>query len=186
MARYRRYYRRYVRAAKKKWASNTVELRISSGTIAAESFDGIGQIICQNGDRVAQSATSIKSSAQILKTTRFRFRGVISNNGNSYLSLLYYIAYVPEGASALFVGTAALTDLGNYGFYSHPEWVMAWGRKDYTNSAQNNEISLTTKLKRNLNSGDSIYFIACWINNSASQVTAYPISGTVSYMCCAN
>lgn len=186
MARYKRYYRRVVRAAKKKWASNTMEIRVASGTVAGEQFGSIGQIICQNADRIGASAASAKSSAQILKTTRFRFRGVISANVNAYCSLLYFITYVPEGASALFVSSGNLTDLGNYGFYAHPEWVMAWGRKDFSNSTQGNEISLTTKLKRNLNSGDSIYFIACWINNTSSQVTVYPVSGTVSYMCCAN
>ena len=68
MARYRRYYRRYVRAAKKKWASNTMDIQISSFNVGATGFAAAGQGICQNGDRINAAAGGIQSSAQILKT----------------------------------------------------------------------------------------------------------------------
>lgn len=188
MARYKRYYRRYVRAAKKKWASNTMEIQIATTTVNSSSFTAIGQIILQNGDRVNAAAAGLKSTAQILKSSRFRFRGVIVDTTTvTGVSLLYFITYVPEGGNALFTGNGALTDLGNFGFYTHPEWVMAWGRKDFIGSSQSNELSLTTKLKRNLNSGDAILFIACWIDrNTTSSASVPSIQGTVSYMCCAN
>ena len=186
MARYRRYYRRYVRTAKKKWASNAMDVRLTTLTIPATGFHAIGQCILSNEDRISNDAAAVKSSAQILKTSRFKFRGVISFNTSSNVSLLYFITYVPEGALALFTGNGELSAFGNFGFYTHPEWVMAWGRKDFVNNSTSNEISLTTKLKRNLNSGDAIYFIACWVNPGASSTNASLINGTVSYMCCAN
>ena len=186
MARYKRYYRRYVRAAKKKWASNTTEIRISGATVPADSFTAIGQGILQNGDRINSSAVGIKSTAQILKSGRFKFRGTINVNVSSNISVLYFITYVPEGAAALFTGSGTLDAFGNYGFYSHPEWVMAWGRKDYVNSNQSNELSLTTKLKRNLNSGDAIFLVICWINPTTGSTTTSGVQGTISYMCCAN
>ena len=186
MARYRRYYRRYVRAAKKKWASNTTEIDIAYVTVPAGSFYATGQGILQNGDRINTSAGGIKSTAQILKCSRIRFRGTITTSISAGVSLLYFITYVPEGAVTLFTGSGTKETLGNYGFYAHPEWVMAWGRKDYSNTTQNNDISLTTKLKRNLNSGDSIFLIICWINQSVNSVTSASVTGTISYMCCAN
>lgn len=187
MARYRRYYRRYVKAAKKKWASNTMEINMAGATINGLTFSAVGQGILQNGDRISTSAAGIKSSAQILKTGRFRFKGVITSQIATGLSLLYFITYIPEGALTLFTGSGQLSSLGNFGFYTHPEWVMAWGRKDFTAASQSNEISLTTKLKRNLNSGDAIYLIFCWIFSAeATPATYSAVQGTVSYMCCAN
>ena len=171
MARYRRYYRRYVRAAKKKWASNTTDIQITGVTVPASSFYATGQGILQNGDRINTAAGGIKSTAQILKSGRFKFRGTINVNVSSNVSLLYFITYVPEGAVTLFTGTGTLDSFGNYGFYAHPEWVMAWGRKDYLNTSQSNELSLTTKLKRNLNSGDAVFLIICWINPNTNSVT---------------
>ena len=188
MARRRYYYRRYVRAAKKKWAANTVEVRVLSSTqVLTSNYSCLIQSIVQNGTRISSAASSTQSTMQILKTSRFRFRGVVSTTVSTGVSLLYYIAYLPEGISPAYAATSLPTnDLGESLFYSHPEWVMAWGRRDFIDASQSNELSLTTKLKRNLNSGDQIVFICQWINLSSAAVSTPPVVGTISYMCCAN
>lgn len=188
MARYKRYYRRVVRAAKKKWAPNTVEVRVSSATqVGSSSYNCLIQTIVQNGTRITSAGAATQSTMQILKTSRFRFRGVISASASTGVSLLYYIAYLPEGTSTLYAATNDSTaSLGDSIFYTHPEWVMAWGRKDFIDASQSNELSLTTKLKRNLNSGDQIVFVCQWVNLSSSSVLIPSVVGTLSYMCCAN
>lgn len=189
MARRRYYYRRVVRP-KQKWAINNVDIRIAANpeyTITVPNNVFVYQVVVQNGNRVqnstGQPATSVVSSAQILKTGRFKFKGCSLVQSNLF-SITVFIAYVPEG-----YGLAEGVTSDQNIFYQHPEWIIAWTRKDYANSAQSNEISLTSRLKRNLNTGDQI-IVGVLLNNStsANQTTSNlaVLQGTLSYCCRAN
>lgn len=189
MARRRYYYRRTIRP-KQKWAINNVDIRISANseyTITPPNSAFLYQLVVQNGNRVqnsaGQPATSVVSSAQILKTGRFKFKGCFLVQSPSF-SITVFIAYVPEGYGLAEGATSDQTI-----FYQHPEWIIAWTRKDYANSSQSNEISLTSRLKRNLNTGDQIIVGALLNNSTATTQTVSNLAllqGTLSYCCRAN
>lgn len=188
MARRRYYYRRVVRP-KQKWAINNVDVRISTSDISIGSNSNAiyYQSVVTNGTRVqtgtGNAATSVISSAQILKTGRFKFKGCLPNVIN-VVSYTVFIAYIPEGYT---IDQGPNSDQNI--FYQHPEWIIGWTRKDYTNNAQSNEISVTSRLKRNLNTGDNIIVCVMMSNATATlqAMTAGPIlQGVLSYCCRAN
>lgn len=189
MARRRYYYRRVVRP-KQKWAINNVDVRISSSavTVSGNGNAFFYQTVVGNLSRVqtgsGQAALAVASSAQILKCGRFKLKGCLPNSLN-YFSYTVFIAYVPEGYT---LNQGYVTDQNI--FYQHPEWIIGWTRKDYVNSNQSNEISITSRLKRNLNTGDGIIVGVIVTNSTATEsnlnnVTAL-LQGTLSYCCRAN
>ena len=194
MARRRYYYRRIVRP-KQKWAINTAAADVastSSFTIGQGHEGTIGVPVCTNSSRIEASASSLTSSAQILKTGRWKFKGTIAN-ATAAVGYIFYLVYVPEG----YYGTLGSYSYeigndveGNDIFYRHPEWVLAWTRKDFTTVDQSNEVSLTSRLKRNLNSGDQIQMRVLLFNRASSGISitigSPIIRGTVSYCCRAN
>lgn len=188
----RYYYRRTVRP-KQKWAINTASASVASTsqlTLSANQAATIGTIVCENSTRINNSGGSSSSSAQILKTGRWKFKGYISTPSNA-VGYLVYLVYVPQG---YYLNSGDGDDLLNHDaddiFYRHPEWVLAWSRKDYAVVDQINEISLTSRLKRNLNTGDQIQIRAIIFNTSTTSFTVGSgvpiIRGTVSYCCRAN
>lgn len=189
MARRRYYYRRTIRP-KQKWAINNVDVRILPNqqvTISGNNNAFYYQIVAANASRVStgsgDSATAITSSAQILKTGRFKFKGCIPNAQN-YFSFTVFIAYVPEGYTFT---TGSVSDQNI--FYQHPEWVIGWTRKDYASVSQSNEISITSRLKRNLNTGDGIIVGILLGNTTTSDAVfsgSFVLQGTLSYCCRAN
>lgn len=119
-----------------------------------------------------------------MKTGRFKFKGIIPASNNQF-SYTVFIAYVPEGFS---VTQGAVNDQNI--FYQHPEWVIGWTRKDYYTNSQSNEISITSRLKRNLNTGDQIV-IFCMVNNTGDDEhnftgPVFVLQGVLSYCCRAN
>lgn len=187
MARRRYYYRRVVRP-KQRWAINNVDVRIynnTQATVPGNRNAFFYQTVVANGSRVqtTDTALAVVSTAQILKCGRFKFRGCLPNSFN-YFSVTVFIAYAPEGYD---LTTGAVTDQTL--FYQHPEWVIGWTRKDYLNSNQSNEISITSRLKRNLNTNDQI-IVGVLLNNTVTSESSvggqYLLQGTLSYCCRAN
>lgn len=190
MARRRYYYRRVVRP-KQKWAINNVDVRINSSaeiSILGSSNALYYQIVATNGNRVqtgqGEAAISVISSAQILKTGRFKLKACIPAV-ISLCAVTVFIAYVPEG---YILSTGPTSDQNL--FYQHPEWIIGWTRKDYLVNTQSNEISITSRLKRNLNTGDNIVVGVMLTNNGSGNVNVTANSsllhGTLSYCCRAN
>lgn len=143
MPRRRYYYRRTLRP-KQKWSVNTGRSNVSSATqltLSVGQAATIGTRVCVNSNRIAESGVASISSAQILKTGRWKFKGYISTP-SSAVGYLVYLVYVPEGYYAVGDGDALLNQEGEDIFYRHPEWVLAWTRKDYAVVDQINEISL--------------------------------------------
>lgn len=186
----RRYYYRRTSRPKQKWAINTVNSVVTANqttNISTNSSASFGRSVCTNASRITATATNETSAAQVLKTGRWKFKGIITNVTTNMFYIIYLI-YVPEGYMPL---TSDQTGLeGGDIFYRHPEWVIAWTRKDYVSIEQNNEISITSRLKRNLNTNDSVQLrvLVQNIGSQALSVTAdVPIiRGTVSYCCRAN
>ena len=188
MARRRYYYRRVVRP-KQKWAINNVDVRIAtpgSITVGAGVNAFYYRTVVANGFRTdtTGAALAVVSSAQILKCGRFKFKGCIPTSQN-YFSFTVFISYVPEGYTL----TQGVVNDQNI-FYQHPEWIIGWTRKDYSASSQSNEISITSRLKRNLNTGDQI-MVGVMVTNSAATDSSLNnivqlLQGTLSYCCRAN
>lgn len=165
----RRFYRRSVRTyPKKKWASNIVQ-----DTVSTSNFKTV----------VQNSSQTSTPTPVIVKCGNFKIQGdVLITTEESTpprpIPLIFYVLYVPEGVSP------SDTLVGN-----HPEWIMGWTAIDgsaISSSAAGfstgNKFSLTTRLKRNLNSGDRIVVILQSRDSSATAQAAY----TCQYWTCAN
>lgn len=158
----RRYYKKrtVVVRPKKKWATNfttlgeptTKTLNLTPGQVNTLTFNNI---LVQN---TAQTASP---TPVIVKTGNFKVKGDMKlsfiqasgTQSSSMTSCVIYIMYIPEGITA----SATLIS-------AHPEWIMAWSPVDInmdvvssTMNIQNvNKFSFSSRLKRNLNSGDRI------------------------------
>ena len=134
---YRKYYKKVY--PRKRWASNIKQdnLVLPLQTNATAASDHI--LLCQNS---AQTSTP---TPVILKFGRLKFKGDIrfsQTNVAQFTSVNVFVVFVPQG-------NTLTTDL----ISNHPEYIMGWTTCSLDTGSS---FSLTTTLKRNLNSGDSI------------------------------
>lgn len=178
----RRYYRSRRTIPRQKWSINLSNVAATVPAANASSYSVAQVNLVNNPGRNATSGATQVASSAILKTSRVRFKGVISSSMQAGQSAIVAIMYLPEliNSSGTNVGVESL---GLSVFYCHPEWIMAWSRLDYTNAAQRNEISLYSRLKRNLQPGDRIALIIMNVNYSSSAGAAMDIAGTCQYVC---
>lgn len=177
----RRYYRSRRIYPKQKWSINTNQVIVLTGATNVNSYSVASSNIILNPSRTGNTGDSLNVASQILKTARVKFKGIISSAMNAFQSTLIAIMYIPEGINPA-IANDNNANIGSSIFYTHPEWIISWTRVDYTNAAQKNEISMTSKLKRNLNPGDSIRLIVYNFNNAAQgQVPSVDVVGTCSY-----
>lgn len=170
---------------KQKWSINATEVNLSLRNVASANFSNNTVNLAVNPSRTSASGATQTNGTSILKVGRFKFRGVLNVAAPNYCSVLAFIAYVPEGYSINTTNGITIENIGQQLFYQHPEWVMAWTRKDYVSAEQSNEISLTTRLKRNLNPGDSIIMCCMVINTSTGQSGGQgnsTLTGTCQYV----
>lgn len=176
MARYRRRYTRVVRP-RKKWASNM--LKFSQTTVGTATAQ-VGQYTL-----VKNSFQNATPTPVIVKTGNFRLQGdayVTPSAANATIVLTMYIMYIPEGIS---INDAA----GAQNIVqSHPEWIMGWkvvtaNRTTTTNPDNSETFSFSSRLKRNLNSGDEVKLICL---AEGTPITEATFSGMCQYWTCAN
>ena len=163
----RRYYRRYVRAApKKKWATNmkTGSLTVN---VAAGATGHAEEVLVSNSTQTA-SPTPV-----VVKTGNFKVQGdcFLTSTAavGSTVQVILYVMYLPE---VVFASSSPITTIQD-----HPEWIMGWKAVDLnfaSSSSNGNSFSFSTRLKRNLNSGDTVALVAV-IRNSGStmNINAY-------------
>ena len=165
----RRYYRRYIRVApKKKWASNILQ-----GSVTTSNFG----VICEN------SVGTATPTPVTLKCGNFKVQGDvmwnIAGGGSSRpTNLNFFLIFVPEGI------TPSDSLIG-----SHPEWVIGWKTLDTgvvlstsQNSVASANFTFSSRLKRNLQSGDKVVAI---LQSGDSQLTAQCVF-TAQYWTCSN
>lgn len=183
----RRYYRSKV--TRPKWSINTIDMNADVAAQQANRALEFNNVIITN-----PAGGSLTGASPIIKTARFRVKGVISpyqdDDENpafpSDSSFIIAVMYIPEGTTIASNPTSA-GDITGYNFYRHPEWVMGWVRMDYTALAQRNEFSISSRLKRNLNRGDSIQLITIFANKNASLAApSFKIHASASYVCRTN
>lgn len=178
-------YRR-LRYTKQKWAINTVQLGFNIPAANSNLFSIQSSTIIENPSRNGNAGQSVSAASSILKCAHLKVKGVINTGMIQGQSVLIALMYFPEGINPNANGVS--TDLiGGSMFFSHPEWIMGWTRMDYSNVSQKNEFSITSRLKRNLNPGDTIRFVVYNINtNNSENTTQVYITATSSYCCRAN
>ena len=169
----RRWYRRYPRvvAAKKKWATNIVTntLYTQGSTTSGKTSNAVPLV-----ENTPQSATPTPS---ILKCGNFKVQGdcMFGDAGTTIvippgIQVVLYVLYIPEGLS--------LTSLDLI-VERHPEWIMGWKVIDATAGssalANSTTFSFSTRLKRNLNSGDRVVELASAELPAVASITFQPI-----------
>lgn len=196
----RRYYRRTrtVRP-KKKWATNINRLIGQQTAVVRVLPKDQAEYThyLYSSALVTNSATTSIPTPTILKCGNFKLKGDLRlayslGSGGSTVSVagcVAYIVYVPEGY-----------DVNAQIVYQHPEWIMAWTPVDM-NLVPNNvsssqdvqKFSISSRLKRNLNSGDRVMLMMDILFTPSSTATV-PVDADivftpaigVQYWTCAN
>lgn len=174
----RRYYRRtrtIVRAARKKWGSNIKEFDFNT---EGDARNQVGTVTL-----VENSASTATPTPVILKVGNFKVQGdaAFITSGTGRVGLSIYIMYVPEGI--------APTDAAAYQnmISAHPEWILAWkyiSANASSGGEESNSYSFSSRLKRNLNSGDKVMLIA--FAAASANLTRGVFDGVCQYWTCAN
>lgn len=175
---YRRRYTRTLVKPKKKWASNIKELNLSS--TAVNSYGGIVEL-CKN------STQSALPTPVIVKAGNFKVQCdvVASGTDGDLASLIAYVLYLPEGVDPLLQQPNAVHQFIEATVTNHPEWILSWRQIGYeaVQGTKNvDRVSFSSRLKRNLNSGDRIVFALT--SNGAIQDLA--LLGMCQFWTCAN
>ena len=121
----------------------------------------------------------------VIKSGNFRVQADVTlalTAGSASVQFYLYVIFIPQGmvpASSL----EAQTLIRN-----HPEWVMGWKLVDTTPTdnldSGFNKVTISSRLKRNLNSGDSVYVIGiCPELPSTAQID---VKGLCQFWTCAN
>lgn len=173
-------------AAKKKWASQmTVQRLVHSDETTAKNYITL----------VENSSESATPTPVIIKTGNFKvqvdaFASVTSTNRN-LVGGIAFIAYVPQGY-ALEDQTPGRLVMVNF-IRQHPEWILAWKQLDFSSSSgtattDTVSTSFSSRLKRNLNSGDKIIYCVAYQTDglwpSTSNTFTYQVA--CQYWTCAN
>lgn len=182
----RRYYRRTrVVRPKKKWASGIKTINYS---ISPNSEDPAGKIPWTT--LVSNSLQTAAPTPTIVKAGNFKVNADINLTLNasttSTLHLVAFVVFMPEGISP--------SDNQTFGnlIVAHPEYIMAWKQIDSERVQSTQGITLyntqrvtfSSRLKRNLNSGDSIVFGV--LDQSTQSVGVIRVALTCQYWTCSN
>lgn len=173
----RRYFRYYPRRTvpKKKWASNLISETVSGATAQTRW-----------ATLVENKAQANAPTPTIIKCGNFKVQGDFYGNVNNpatnvFPNAVVYILFVPEGWTE--------ADLANIPT-QHPEWIMGWSRINadalpLSSTAITNasKFTISTRLKRNLNSGDKVIFL---MSNPSSYLQSSSCSFTAQFWTCAN
>ena len=124
---------------KKRWASNIISANTTVNVGVGQSGGNETYSICTNS---LQTATP---TPVLVKFGRLKISGDVRFTDNSYSlysSCILYAMFVPQGSTLS-------SDL----IQQHPEYLLGWTTISMDSGSA---FTLTSSLKRNLNSGDSI------------------------------
>lgn len=178
MARY--YRKRYTRVVKpkKKWASNIKALSLESAEVA--SYGGIVEL-CKNSTQAALP------TPVIVKAGNFKVQCDVVAGGSdgSLVSMVAYVLYLPEGVDPLLQESHAVHQFIQSTVTNHPEWILAWRQIGYDavqGTKSVDRVTFSSRLKRNLNSGDRIVFAV----DSNGSIHDLALRGLCQFWTCAN
>lgn len=173
----RRYYtkRTVVVRPKKKWASIMKSNSFTPAALTSGSSVKVAQY-----DLVINSADSATPTPIIVKTGNFKVYGTLNTditeaNIQKLWNVTGYIMYCPQG----YTYTDDMTAITN-----HPEYIMGRTTMKFV-PGQNSSFSISSRLKRNLNSGDSIKLLIA-IHKDSSLTGTLNTYLNLQYYTCAN
>lgn len=180
----RRFYRsriRYIKP-KKKWSTNIVSDDLSF----TASINSNNQPYWMSHALVTNSGASSSPTPVVIKAGNFKAQGLIAgdteNAGARILDMGCYIMFVPEGISPT-NASAAFQLIG-----LHPEWIMGWTMVNIAHVASlgtddwASKFSLSSRLKRNLNSGDQVQlWIVGHYDNGQSATPTFKVKFTSQF-----
>lgn len=146
---------------RKRWASNIKSDELSMSLTTSTSTVFTDTILCKN------SVQTELPTPVILKFGRLKLQGDVrfsATNVSQFTSCMIYCLFVPEGS------TPSISLISN-----HPEYLLGWTSVSLDSGST---FSLTSSLKRNLNSGDSVVLL--W-NIDATQTPSQNISFHLLY-----
>lgn len=162
--RYTRSYRRSGYVRRRKWSP------VFFSQISNLSSDTTFGTVTLAQNSVNQGGTA--PIATIVKVKNFKVVvdvvSVTTSNGSP--SSTFAIMYLPQGYTA---------DINL--MTAHPEWIMAWRSIDLQTT---NTVQVSSRLTRNLNSGDSIIFFIT--RNFTGAAPVFGLSLQVSFVTCNN
>lgn len=154
----------------KKWSPVLVELTPQPQQVAASSVGWQGLTVCENAQNTttAPTATVIK-----VGNMKISFECESSSNRAVAVSGTLFVMFCPQG----------LTPTADYPS-QHPEYIMAW--RAFNPAGAVSAVTIQSRLKRNLNSGDKILILYKIRNDTTDAPITCLIRGIVTYVCCAN
>lgn len=179
----RRYYTRYrsrrTYVARRKWSPTLIQTQ--QQTAAIPDTNGYSTVtLCANA---SNQGTNVPVST-IIKVKNFKVvLDIVSLSSNASSSTIrnnfYAIMFVPQG----FTVTANIPQ-------EHPEWIMVWrtvdvGRPATDGAPTSPNIQMSSRLTRNLNSGDSIVLFHSYYNSSSASANI-STTAIVSFVTCNN
>lgn len=178
----RRYYTRYRPRAygkRRKWSPTLLQasmtLDVPTNIESAVSAFTIS-VICANSTNQG-SAVPVST---IIKVKNFRVNIDITATTNYLRNNFYAIMFLPQG----FVPTVNTP-------VEHPEWIMAWRTHDPTSASVSSAIGirnfqLSSRLTRNLNSGDRIVLYQSVILPAGQPASTVSTAYFASFVTCNN
>lgn len=176
----RRYYRKrsVVVRPKKKWGSNIFNFNMTT--------QGTGSLQGASNDLVVNSTSTSTPTPIIIKAGNFKVQGdaYFVAGAAAQIELSLYVVYLPEGVAP------TNADQFKTLITSHPEWILAWkyisaNRVPQAATDQSLSFSLSSRLKRNLNSGDKIVLLGLAVS-VGNVITSANFAGMCQYWTCAN
>lgn len=130
-----------------------------------------------SADLVVNSTETATPTPTIIKTKHFKMSVDTYVNTSANIALgpiVAYIMYVPQGY-ALTTNTPV----------DHPEWVLTWRSIDtglaLAGTTYHTNVTMSSSLSRNLNSGDAIKFVM--VANNVHASNTYSLNAVVHFSC---
>lgn len=163
----RRYYRYRPRrgcVSRRKWSPTLIQgnFTLTAGANPTGSTAFHTYVLCANS---ANQGTNVPVST-IIKVKNFKVVFDITSTSNSFRNNFYAIMFLPQG----FVATANTPQ-------EHPEWIMVWRTIDTTSASSPayasgiRNFQMSSRLTRNLNSGDSIILYQYAVNPTSGEAS---------------
>lgn len=154
----------------KKWSPVLVELNPDAQQVNANSNIFFSTTICENSNNTNTAPTATVIKVGNLKVS---FECECASNRTIFASGQAFIMFVPQGLTPT-------TDYAN----QHPEYIMVW--RSFNPSGAVSAITMQSRLKRNLNSGDKIVLFYKVRNDDPNANITIAFRGVATYVCCAN
>ena len=184
MPRYRRYRRTIVRAPKKKWATNIISLNGGVETGTGNGHFSFWKMLAENKTETSSPIPVI------VKTGNFKVQfDMIMNVGSSgVISASAFVLFIPQG---VLTETTANYDTVESVVKNHPEWIMSWRQLDFGNANQagsvdTSVVKFSSRMKRNLNSGDAVVFTILGTGDFSGVSFKSSVNGMAQFWTCAN